>query len=148
MLPKYVNFQVQSSKISSLTLRSFTGCSYFRVMFVFSGRSWLLRPGSWRESCTACPAMTRWESPSVEPAAGPLRGEWSMPWESNGMLRWGLPRSETSFKSHFGRQKTTCLCFRLTSFCVSEWMSTAGLSGLHCKASCSHENVAHKKAFT
>lgn len=122
MLPKCVNCQVWSSKISPLMLRSFTGCSDFRDTFVFSGRSWLLRPGSWRESCTACPATTRWESPSVEPAAGPLRAEWSMPWESNGMLRWGLPSSETSFRSCSGRQKTNCLCFRLTSFCVSGWV--------------------------
>lgn len=103
MLPKHVNFQIWSSKTSSRALKSFTRCSYFRDMFVFSGRSWLLRPGNWRENCIACPATTRWESPSAEPAAGPLRGEWSMLWESNGMWRWGLSESETSFERYFGR---------------------------------------------
>lgn len=59
-----------------------------RVPFSCAGRSWPPTPGSWRGSCTACRATTRWGSPSVAPAAGPSRGAWWTPWASSGTWRW------------------------------------------------------------
>lgn len=53
-------------------------------------RSWQLMPGSWRGSSTACPAMTRWVSPSAGPAEDPLRAVWLMPWANSGMWRYEL----------------------------------------------------------